>query len=193
MLNDNTASDYWDIHLISRLIATEYLFHVKISSKTTSGIAYYLCRRNKGYINILGSLLYQLVQQLPSTDISPLLLCHVLNTRNTSVIEFLFVRACSEFKKTYIILDAIDAYHDSPDILADILEMIDRLSNTTSVLFTTTHSDASIRTKFMDIRRLDASPLVLQMDACTSDTTVQASPDLVEEILLPLTNPLYHK
>ncbi|KAK0188288.1 kinase-like domain-containing protein [Armillaria mellea] len=138
----------------------------------------------------------RLVQQLPSTDITPLLLCHVLNTRNISIIEFLCVRACGEFKKTYIVLDAIDAYHDSPDILADIMEMINRLSNTTSVLFTTTHSDASsdtsIRMKFVDTTRLDVSTLVLHTGAHTSDTTVQASPDLVEEIIWSLTNPLYH-
>lgn len=178
---------------MTRLIAAEYCFHFKSASTTTSAVAYYLCDRNKGYNDIVGSLLYQLVQQIRFTDILPLLLCHVLNTKNVSIIEDLFVRACDEFEKVYVVLDAIDAYHHSPDILADILDMINRLSNIASVLFTTTHSNTDIRVRFTNVSRLDVSTLMLQTGTYTEDTTVQSSPDLIEEMLLSSTNPLYHK
>ncbi len=178
---------------MTRLIATEYCFHLKTALTTTSAVAYYLCDLNKGYSDIVGSLLYQFVQQIPSTDILPLHLCHILNTKNVSIIEDLFILACGEFEKVYVVLDAIDAYHHSPDVLADVLDMVDRLSNIASVLFTTTHSNTDIRARFTNVSRLDVSTLMLQTGTYTEDTTVQSSPDLIEEILLSLTNPLYHK
>ncbi|KAK0188292.1 kinase-like domain-containing protein [Armillaria mellea] len=125
-------------------------------------------------------------------DISPLLLCHVFNTKNVSIIEDLFIRACYEFKKVYIVLDAIDVYGDhSPDNLADILDMIDRLSNIASVLFTTTRHNTDIRARVENVSRLNASTLTLQTGIYNEDTTVQSSPDLIEEILLSLSNPIY--
>ncbi|KAK0471234.1 kinase-like domain-containing protein [Armillaria novae-zelandiae] len=177
---------------VPALIATEYCFQFKKDMTATSAVAYYICDRNKGFNNIIGSLLYQLVQQMPSTDISPLLLCHVLHTKNVTILEDLFIQACHEFEKVYVVLDAIDAYHHLPDILTDVLDMIDRLSKIASVLFTTTHSNTDIRARFSNVRRLNASTLTLQSDTCTQDTAVHSSPDLIEEILLSLTNPLYH-
>ncbi|KAK0475677.1 hypothetical protein EDD18DRAFT_193770 [Armillaria luteobubalina] len=171
----------------------QYCFQFKKALTATSAVAYYLCERNKGCNDIVGSLLYQLVQQIPSTDIPPLLLCHALHTKNISILEELFVRACQEFEKLYVVLDAIDAYHHSPDILDDLLNMIDRLSKTASVLFTTTHSNADIRARFTNVLRMNASTMTLQTGVYTEDTTVRSSPDLIEEILLSLTNPLYHK
>lgn len=46
---------------IPALIATEYCFLFKKALTATSAVAYYLCERNKGYNDIVGSLLYQLV------------------------------------------------------------------------------------------------------------------------------------